>query len=142
MRAYRPQVLLIPVISEDGKEASALVITQGYDDGRIMQQFGEGENWVQIKVPDEMAVMVGACKYCQKPIFEDDEWYYSEQQGTKWHMFEEDCDTALLSGETVLLKKADCKGKCRKCDTYILPDQEVQVTELGTLHALSEDCQK
>jgi hypothetical protein len=123
---------------EKGQLLDVLVTQVAYDNGSVHRQFGDGENWVEVKEADEMAMIVGACKYCQKPIFEDDEWFESAQQRTKWHYFSEDCESAENIHK---IKKSDCHGNCGTCGKIILPKQEYTTNEkMQICHDSAKDC--
>ncbi len=85
--AYKPDLNIVELVSGE----AILVITQGYSDGRIIQQWGVGTDWIQIKNPDTFRRMVGTCRSCDKPIYEDDEWNFSVKEGWVEHMMEDDC---------------------------------------------------
>lgn len=84
--AYKPDISIFEV----GGEITQ-IITQGYSDGRIIQQFGEGNDWVEIKAPDNFVKIVGTCKDCGGHVFEEQEWKFSKNEGWISHTFDEDC---------------------------------------------------
>ena len=79
----------------ESEECVALVTTAAYDNGQIMQQFGRGAKWVEIKLPHKGVDMVGVCRDCGCAIWRDQEWKFEslaqEGKGSMWHEFEEDC---------------------------------------------------
>lgn len=69
-----------------------LVVTAiAYDDGRVIQQNGDGRDWVQIKDPDNNTGIVGKCKDCGEPVYEDDLYNFSKKENWVAHAAEEDC---------------------------------------------------
>jgi len=63
-----------------------------YDDGRVIEQYGRDEAWVEIKEPDVHVLAVGKCKDCGQMIFEDEEWQFPKT-GEHWvrHLIADDC---------------------------------------------------
>ena len=90
-KAYAPDVKLIGYVDKDGKDHTAMVITIGYEDGRVIQQWGEGEDWIEIKRADSFRKIAGICKDCDDYVFMDQEYKFSSKEGWCVHIIEEDC---------------------------------------------------
>ena len=76
----------------ESEECVALITTAAYDDGQIMQQFGQGAKWLEIKPPHKGVKKVGVCRVCGFTIYEDDQWLFSsEGEGWTEHEMTEDC---------------------------------------------------
>lgn len=69
-----------------------LVTSIVYDDGRVIEQFGTKADWIETKEPHEEVLVIGPCKDCGQPIYEDEDWEYDKKQEhlpenkrTIWH---------------------------------------------------------
>ena len=101
-----------------------LVRTIYYDNGVVVEQFGRGNDWVQIKNADLETQEVGKCRDCGEMIYEHDEYEFSKQHGNQWHGIED-----------------DCLSKCGVCDQPIRKGQLKFTDKAGNYrHHLSEDC--
>lgn len=76
----------------DRQYCEILVTTIVRDDNSVIQQVGQGCEWVEIREPDKEVFIIGACRDCGLPIAEDDDWEYDvkqkhlrETQRTIWH---------------------------------------------------------
>lgn len=85
-------------IKEPGREEYILetvteivVTTLFYDDGRVTQQYGEGQDWIEIKEADKTIAIVGKCKDCGEDVYEDQIYNYHKRDNWVAHGTEEDC---------------------------------------------------
>lgn len=108
-----------------------------YEDGRVIEQVGSGQDWTQIKDPDYTAKEVGKCKDCGEMVYDDDEYLYSmdgaKPNEYKWvkHELEEDC----------IKKEKPFKTKCGTCGQELLTNQKYDFLDNGSLvHRFANEC--
>ena len=72
------------------KNIEILVTTLFYEDGRVIEKLGDGD-WIEIKEADKTIGVVGKCKDCGEPVYEDQIYNYSTNERWVSHSAEEDC---------------------------------------------------
>lgn len=126
--------------TEDGSIEEFVVTVKFYEDGRVIQQYGDGEDWLQICDPDQFTPLVGICIDCQKQIYKADEWFESTD-GRLQHALDTDCDSTE-STLKMKIKKSECHGKCGRCGRTIMPKQEFLFDDQleKIVHDNAKDC--
>ncbi len=69
-----------------------------YSSGEIINHEIGTSKETQLRLPDEQTQIVGMCKDCKKPVYEIQEYNFSEREKWFQHAVEEDCD---MSDQTV-----------------------------------------